>query len=35
MGGLLTLYLVVLHLGGAGAMRRVVDEMGRVCGQWK
>jgi hypothetical protein len=35
MGDLVTLYPAILHLGGEGAMRGVVDEMKRVCGQWK
>jgi hypothetical protein len=28
------LTLAILHLGGEGAMRGVVDEMKRVCEQW-
>jgi hypothetical protein len=35
MGDLVTLYPAILHLGDAGAMWGVVDEMKRVCGQWK
>jgi hypothetical protein len=35
MGDLVTLYPAIIHLGGEGAMRGVVDEMKRVCGQWK
>jgi hypothetical protein len=34
MGDLVTLYPAILHLGGEGAMRGVVDEMKRVCEQW-
>jgi hypothetical protein len=34
MGDLETLYPAIIHLGGEGAMRGVVDEMKRVCGQW-
>lgn len=35
MGNLVTLYPAIIALGGEGAMRGVVDEMKRVCGQWK
>jgi hypothetical protein len=33
MGDLVTLYPAILHLGGEGAMRGVVDEMKRICRQ--
>jgi hypothetical protein len=31
MGDLVTLYPAIVHLGGEGAIRGVVDEMRRVC----
>jgi hypothetical protein len=34
MGDLATLYPAIIHLGGEAAMRGVVEEMRRVCGQW-
>jgi hypothetical protein len=34
MGDLATLYPAIVHLGGEAAMRGVVEEMKRVCGQW-
>ncbi|MBE9028672.1 hypothetical protein IQ266_02725, partial [filamentous cyanobacterium LEGE 11480] len=34
MGDLVTLYPAICHLGGEGAMRGIVDEMQRICGQW-
>jgi hypothetical protein len=34
MGDLATLYPAIIHLGGEAAMRGVVEEMKRVCGQW-
>jgi hypothetical protein len=35
MQDLVTLYPAILHLGGAAAMRGVVDAMKEVCNQWK
>jgi len=35
MGDLATLYSAILHLGGEDAGRGMVEEMGRVCKQWK
>ncbi len=34
MGDFVTLYPAILHLGGEGAMRGIVEEMKRVHGQW-
>jgi hypothetical protein len=34
MGDLATLYPAIVHLGFDAAMRGVVEEMKRVCGQW-
>jgi hypothetical protein len=34
MRDLETLHPVILHLGGEGAMRGIIDEMKRVCQQW-
>ncbi|OUC13206.1 MAG: hypothetical protein B0A82_18090, partial [Alkalinema sp. CACIAM 70d] len=34
LGDLVTLYPAILHLGGEGTMRGIVEEMKRICRQW-